>query len=502
MKRVSVLYFGAIAAAVLVQGFQCGSADMTTARRAVQQKDFVKARQSLTSALAVNPDNVDAMILLASVYDGLDQPDSSALMYRRALGSPTIKPDQRDVAGVTLFQQWVAAYNKGMKSYGDAMRSKADRTLLREALSSFESALRIRPEYTDVWANVGETNERLGDTVAAMEAYTQYYTLEQASIEAITGAGVTLGSTRGQMIKALGTPKGTKMDSLDKGVIYGDSYVINGKRAIIFSYTETTDDAVVEGWRYDPPATLIEKEIVRPRIVIVGPLKNAAFIDFNRGRFEEALRWADAVAKVKPDDKELTALRGQAMTRSGKADMAISDLKARVAKDRSALQPRVELMNMYTNAERYDDALQIGEEVLALDPNNEAALYECAANSKNIAGLRQQQQFELSDKNPKHVFDTTYMTYLGRSAGYFERLRKISARYKDDFTVIADLANTYEVRKDMAKVKALISELEALEVKYANDLNYYRVMEGLYARNKMMDKMKDAQAKGAKINGQ
>jgi hypothetical protein len=38
-------------------------------------------------------------------------------------------------------------------------------------------------------------------------------------------------------------------------------------------------------------------------------------------------------------------------------------------------------------------------------------------------------------------------------------------------------------------------------VKYANDPNYYRVMEGLYARNKMMDKMKDAQAKGAKING-
>lgn len=501
MKRMSVLYVGAIAAAVLVQGFQCGSADMTTARRAVQQKDFSKAKQSLTNAVAVNPDNVDALILLASVYDGLEQPDSSALMYQRALASPGIKPDQRDVAGVTLFQQWAAAYNKGLKAYGEAMSARGDRAKLLEALSAFESAMRIRPEYTDVYGNIGETNERLGDTVSAMDAYARFYAAEQAAIDAITAAGVTLGSTRGQMITALGTPKNTKMDSLDKGVLYGDSFVIGGKRAIIFSYTETTDDAVVEGWRYDPPATLIEKEIVRPRIVSVSPLKNAAFIDYNRGRYSEALKWADIVAKAKPADKELTALRGQAMTRSGKADVAIDELKARVAKDPSAVQPRVELMTLYTNTERFDDALRIGEEVLALEPNNEAALYESAANAKNIAGQRQQQQFELQDKNPKHVMDTTYMTYLSRSAGYFERLRKVSARFKDDFGVIADLANTYEVRKDVAKVKALIGELEALEVKYANDPNYFRVMEGLYARNKMMDKMKEAQAKGAKTNG-
>lgn len=501
MKRVSVLYVGAIAAAVLVQGFQCGSADMTTARRAVQQKDFVKAKQSLNNALALNPDNADAMILLASVYDGLEQPDSSALMYQRAMSSPSIKPDQRDVVGITLFQQWAAAYNKGVKTFTDAVASKGDRAKLREALSSFELALRIRPEYSEVYSNVGEINERLGDSAAAVEAYTQYYTSEQAAIEAITAAGVTLGSTRGQMIKALGTPKGTKMDSLDNGVLYGDSYVIAGKRAIIFSYTESTDDAVVEGWRYDPPSTLIEKEIVRPRVVTAGPLKNAAFIEYNRGRYAEALKWADVVSKIKPGDKELTALRGQAMTRSGKADMAISDLEARVSNDPSAVQPRVELMTIYTNTERYDDALRIGDEVLALDPNNEAALYESAANAKNIASQRQREQFELQDKNPKHVMDTTYMTYLARSAAYFERLRKISARFKDDFGVIADMANTYEVRKDVARVKALIGELEALEVKYANDSNYYRVMEGLYARNKMMDKMKDAQAKGAKING-
>lgn len=501
MKRVSVLYLGAIAAAVLVQGFQCGSADMTTAKRAVQQKDFTKAKQSLTNALAANPDNVEAMILMASVYDGLEQPDSSAIMYRRAMSSPKIKPEQRDVAGITLFQQWANAFNRGNKAFSEAYASKGDRSKLGEALKAYETALSIRPEYTEVYANLGETHERLGDTALALQAYTNYYAAEQPAIDALSAKNVALGSTRGNVIKALGSPKNTKMDSLDKGVLYGDSYVIDGKRAIVFSYTESDADAVVEGWRFDPPSSLLEKEIVRPRVVSAGALKNAAFIEFARGNFTEALRWADIVAKIRPDDQELTVLRGQAMTRSGKADLAIADLQARAAKDPKAIQPRIELMSMYTNTERYEDALRMGEEILAIDGSNENALYECAANAKNRAGELQRKEFELSDNNPKHVMDTTYMTYLTRSAVYFERLRKVSARFKDDFSVVADLANTYEVRKDVARVKSLISELEALEVKYSNDPNYYRIMEGLYARNKMTDKMKQAQEKGARLNG-
>jgi hypothetical protein len=42
-------------------------------------------------------------------------------------------------------------------------------------------------------------------------------------------------------------------------------------------------------------------------------------------------------------------------------------------------------------------------------------------------------------------------------------------------------------------------ELEALEDRYRSNREYYRVMEGLYGRNKMMDKMKQAQEKGAKL---
>ena len=99
------------------------------------------------------------------------------------------------------------------------------------------------------------------------------------------------------------------------------------------------------------------------------------------------------------------------------------------------------------------------------------------------------------------MVDTTYLALLAKSGELFERLRKTSARFRDDFIVIGEMANTYEVRKVMPRVKELIGELEALESKYATNRDYYRVMEGLYARNKMFDKMKQTQEKGAKLDG-
>ena len=137
--------------------------------------------------------------------------------------------------------------------------------------------------------------------------------------------------------------------------------------------------------------------------------------------------------------------------------------------------------------------------VLDLDPSNESALYNLAANFKNIASIKQRNELDKMDKNKNYRPDTTYLADLKASAEYFERLRKASIKYRDDIVVLEQLANVHEVRKESAKVRILIMELEALEDKYRASKEYYRIMEGLYGRNKMMDKMKEVQEKGAKL---
>ncbi|MFN9151803.1 MAG: tetratricopeptide repeat protein, partial [Bacteroidota bacterium] len=202
-----------------------------------------------------------------------------------------------------------------------------------------------------------------------------------------------------------------------------------------------------------------------------------------------------------PSDNELGPLRAQCLLLTGQGEGAITNLKQQIAQDPTSTRLRLQLAVMYSNMERYAEALEQYDRVLAAEPENEAALYDGAASAKNLASVKQREQTELSDKNSRHVIDTTYLTLLEKAGGLFERLRKASARFRDDFIVIGELANTYEVRKVMPRVKELISELEALDGKYAGNRDYYRVMEGLYARNRMFDKLKLIQEKGAKLDG-
>ncbi|HBB25574.1 MAG TPA: hypothetical protein DCZ59_04850 [Bacteroidetes bacterium] len=233
----------------------------------------------------------------------------------------------------------------------------------------------------------------------------------------------------------------------------------------------------------------------------VNPVKNLSFIAYARGQHADALKWADVVAALKPSDNELGPLRAQCLSLTGQGEVAIKNLKQQIAQEPTSTRLLMQLAVMYSNMDRYAEALEQYEQVLAAEPENEAALYDGAASAKNLASVKQREQIELSDKNPRHVMDTTYLTLLAKAGGLFERLRKASARFRDDFIVIGELANTYEVRKVMPRVKELIAELEALDGKYAGNRDYYRVMEGLYARNKMFDKLKLIQEKGAKLDG-
>ena len=501
MNRPTVFYIAAALIAVLTQGFQCASTEVSSARKSIERKDFAKAKQQLTTSLAANPDNPEALVMLGGVYDAMEQQDSATIVYQRAMASPTIKPQQKEMISVNLFNQWAAAYNTGINAYNAAMSAGKNREKLIEARDAFARAVAIKPEFTEPLGNLGETLERLGDTSYAVVIYPKWWEAERSGIEQMTAVGLTLGSMRGQVIKLFGTPQKTKMDSIDGGVLYGDAFTVAGKRVFVFSYSDKGADAVVEGWRSDPPSTLSLPEMERPRILSINPLKNLSFIAYSRGQYADALKWADVVAKVKPADQELTALRAQCLSLTGQAEVAVTSLQEQIATNPSSVQVRLQLGNLYSSMDRYADALKQYEEVLAIEPNNEAALYDGAASAKNLASIKQSEQLKLGDENPKHVVDTTYLALLAKSGELFERLRKTSARFRDDFIVIGEMANTYEVRKVMPRVKELIGELEALESKYATNRDYYRVMEGLYARNKMFDKMKQTQEKGAKLDG-
>jgi len=498
MNRTVALYIGLTACAILAQGFQCASSDVAVAKKAMQQQDFSKAKASLEKALVANPKDCDALMLLGDVNDRLRDVEGMVDAYQKARSCEGIKPQQKEAISVTLYNQWVVSYNEGISTYNSYVET-TDRAKLSAAMAALKRARNVKPEFPDPLPLMGQIAEVTGDTNAAIQHYTAYWNLEKPGADIMRSKGVAIGGTRGAMIKALGTPVTTKMDSIDNGVIYKDRFDIGGRDMITFAFAQGTADAEIEGWSYNPPATVTELEKWRVRTLSISPLKSLAFIAYSRGDNQQSLEWANAAMSVKPKDQDLVPLRTQVLQNLGKGDEAMSELKSQIDRDPSAVATRLQYAAMLSSSEKYADANQQYLKVLELDAKNETALYNLAANYKNIASDKQRNELLKMDKNKKYVPDTSYLGDLQTAASYFEQLRSASLKYRDDLIVLEQLANTYEVRKEPAKVKAVIMELEALEDRYRSNREYYRVMEGLYGRNKMMDKMKQAQEKGAKL---
>jgi tetratricopeptide (TPR) repeat protein len=287
-----------------------------------------------------------------------------------------------------------------------------------------------------------------------------------------------------------------KADTMtDLAIVYKDRFDVGGRDFLVFSALEPgNDDAAVEGWTYAPPASLSEGEQWRSRTISLAPLKALAFVAYQRDNNEEALAWCDRVAKAKPLDNDLTPLRTELYARTGKSDEAMANLKAEIERNPANTGNRVQYAGMLMNQERFEDAIAQYEAVLKAEPNNETALFNMAAVYKNRAVKAQMAERAKQQADRKYQPDESYMKDLGTSADYFVKLRQ-NFKYRDDLTVLEQLANIYEVRREKVRVKEIIMELEALREKYANDRKYYQIMEGVYARNGMEDKAKEMEQK-------
>jgi tetratricopeptide (TPR) repeat protein len=121
-------------------GYQCGSAETTSAKLYMQQKNWAKAEESLLKEVVKNEKNEEAQFLLGQVryeiknYLGMNQAFTSALQ----LGDqhkPDILRYRMSVWG-SLFNEGVAYYNKGRDSAG----------YYDKALEAFNTAIVLIPD--------------------------------------------------------------------------------------------------------------------------------------------------------------------------------------------------------------------------------------------------------------------------------------------------------------------------------------------------------------------
>lgn len=141
MKRsFPLIVLGAVVAFFATTGFQCGSAEVTSAKLYIQQKQWDKAEQSLMKELAKNDKNEEAWFLLGQVRnEARNYPGMNEAFVRALQISDAHKTDIQRYRLAT----WALLYNDGVAAYNKGRDSSAMYDL---AITDFTTAITLVPD--------------------------------------------------------------------------------------------------------------------------------------------------------------------------------------------------------------------------------------------------------------------------------------------------------------------------------------------------------------------
>jgi tetratricopeptide (TPR) repeat protein len=141
MKRIFPLSILMLAAVfIATTGFQCGSAELTSAKLYITQKQYDKAEASLVKELQKNDKNEEAWYLLGQVRLEMKKYNEMLEAYKKAseLGKTHEAEINRNRLAV-----WANMYNEGVKNYNNGKDSAG---AYDKALDQFKTAIAMEPD--------------------------------------------------------------------------------------------------------------------------------------------------------------------------------------------------------------------------------------------------------------------------------------------------------------------------------------------------------------------
>ena len=146
MNRLTVLALTAVMVVFFATtGFQCGSAETTSAKLYMQQKQWTKAEESLLKETAKNDKDEEAWYLLGSVRLELKKYLGMNEAYTRAL---QISDAHKAEINRNKLAIWGQLFNEGVRLYNGGME---DSTKFVAALDTFKVAIAMQPDSANTY---------------------------------------------------------------------------------------------------------------------------------------------------------------------------------------------------------------------------------------------------------------------------------------------------------------------------------------------------------------
>jgi tetratricopeptide (TPR) repeat protein len=463
IKLIAIL----IVASIVLQGFQCSSKEMTTAKVAIKNRDIPKAIENLQKELEKNPKNGEAYILLAELKltEG-DIPNAIALMDK---AEPLVAndPKLKDKPIQFKFQIFKSLLERGQEAFNNYYHTK-DKKHLETAIQSFRGVVIVRPNFFEAYRRLGLCYEYSENMEEAIKAYKQYVEVIQPSIDIAKEKNFFVGSNTSKL-KDIGEVKflrGAKFsDDGDSSIV--EKYTVNGKDLFVMSVApKGTNDFTVRSWSYDPPKNILEGERELVPDHITAPISSLASLYYvHKKDRETSLEYFRMVSSISPLDDDANSAIVALYQELGRPEEAINAINENVKKNPKNPIFIAQLGDVYMGNKQFDQAIEQYEKALSIDPNFTAALRNVAACYGNKAALIQTEQNEQIGAGKLKDYDTSaYFPLLRKAAENFERVIKTDA-FSADPDAIGDLCGIYLVLGKSAKDKfeETLIKLERLE---------------------------------------
>lgn len=492
MKKFLTLLTFLVVGSFLMQGFQCASPEMTTAKVAYGRKDFDKAESSLEKEISKNPNNGEAHLLMAEIKKTKGDFKSAAEEVKEAR---TKKNDPKIANNAMIFEYnlWIDCYNNAIEQVNDAKDSPEK---LNKAIDYIQAGLIVRPEMGNFYSLLGSVYLMKGDTEKYIESYNKYVEVVTPELNLAKDKGIYIDMPRTDAVSTLGAPSsshGFKYNKTDKDSNITDQYSINGKDVYVF-YNNSKDHSIftLSGWKIDPPKTWNEIERSQPTSISIPVFADLASYYFDHKDYANSLKQVKNITTLDPGNSDANSFMVQIYELQGNKDEAIKSTKDLVNKFPKNKNFRAQLGDILLRLNKYDEAIDSYNAALNIDPEYKEVLRNLAVAYKNKAVLIQNDEFKKleADKNYK-VNNDLYFPLLKKAAESFEKLRKAS----EDFDILGELAEIYNVVGEKDKISGILTKLEGMEssIKPENKEKYYLILVSIYDKMDAPDKLKRVQ---------
>ena len=512
MRNIIITILLGIGIALLLQGAGCQSSEFSTAKMAVQQKDYDKADQFLQKELAKNPNNAEAYSLLADIktQKRLFVDAAKALAKANELAKAGKDKKQIEKIDFQILASWQIAYQNSITYYQNYVSDKKIENL-DSAISLCEAGSIIRPTnvlFPSQWAYFLETK---GDTVVAMQQYKRYSDIMQKEIDFAKEKEIILNMNRDEALAKIGGKiEKTRIDTLkvdkkDVGAYrYSDQIKLsNGKEVFLTSDKKKDEtETKVKGWYYDPSSELRIEEKTMYNDISLEPYFIISQYHFDKKEYDVAIDYLKKITTIDPGNKTANASIIQLYEISGNASVAFEELEGLIKKNPENKLNYSQYGDMLYNMKKYDEAIMKYELAIKIDPEYDVVLFNLGAIYKNKASLKQQEQQEKKLNSTKYqVNPEEYFPQLKKAADYFSKALN-TKKFKDNFEVLAELSNIYTIIGDEPKLNETIANLEKIEytLPKAQKERYFLQMINIFSFKKDEAKTQKYQAKYEKIS--